>query len=121
MKRKATKNTRGPNTKEKHYQTWVKESMYCIACCITRPVIFHHCEGSCFRHNKVLVGHWFAIGLCQKCDNIITHRSRKKFRELFGPQSQLWNESIDMYRNSFREEYVDPPFDVVLAITDWGR
>src|SRR5690606_16843903 len=97
MQRKPTKNTRGPNAEEKRYIAWIKEGNYCVACGSEEPVIAHHCEGSTFKNNKVLVGHWFVIGLCEFCDNIITKGNRKTFREHFGPQSLLWNDSIGMY------------------------
>ena len=89
MQRKPTKNTRGPNAEEKRFQAWLKEQ----PCCVTGksgPSIVHHCEGSTFKHNKVLIGHWFCIPLSQEADDVITHGSRRKFREMYGSQSNLW-------------------------------
>ena len=118
MQRKATKNTRGPNADEKRYVTWIKERDWCAACGSEELVIAHHCEGSCFKHNKVLVGHWFVIGLCEYCDGIITKGNRKTFREYFGPQSMLWNDCTGKY---FEETGNKPPYDVAEAILDWGK
>jgi len=44
MKRKATKNTRGPNSHEKDFQAWLKEQ----PCCLSgqNDVQVHHCAGS---------------------------------------------------------------------------
>ena len=121
MQRKATKNTRGPNSDEKLYHCWIKESNYCVACCENKPVICHHAEGATFRHNKVLIGHWFCIGLCQDCDNIITLGSRRKFREEFGPQSEMWEKSINLYHKDIGAIFMTVPFEVCSAILDWGK
>ncbi len=118
MQRKASKKTRGPNAEEKRYQKWVKDSFFCITCEEDRPVICHHCEGATFRHNKILVGHWFCIGLCEQCDNIITNGSRRDFVKKFGPQSNYWRDS----RWDFADETgFFPPQDVFDAIMDWGK
>jgi len=116
VQRKATKTTRGPNAEEKAYHGWIKESDYCIACREDGPVICHHCEGSTFKHMKTLIGHYFCIGLCQTCDDVITNGSRKKFRELFGPQSTLWAHPIALYYSKLL-----PPPEVNRAIHDWGK
>lgn len=118
MQRKATKNTRAANSFEKHYHSWLKNSGVCAACNNFRPVINHHCEGATFKHNKTLIGHWFVIGLCFPCDNIITQGSRKVFREKFGPQSQLWLNRIEEYEAT---ESRRVPEDVKAAIMDWNK
>jgi hypothetical protein len=115
MQRKATKNTRGPNQAEKRFMSWVKEQ----PCCVLEfpgPSIAHHCEGATFKHNKVLVGHWFVLPLSQEADNIVTNGSRKEFRESFNYQSLYWLELIENY--PLRHEIPD---DVILAIEDWNR
>lgn len=123
MQRKATKNTRGPNAEEKRFHRWVKERQACAACSNLAPTILHHCEGSTFRHNKTLVGHWFVIGLCQVCDDVVTHGSRKRFRLEFGPQSKLWRRLISEYDLHLKREHEPDvvPVDVYNAIMDWGR
>jgi hypothetical protein len=113
MQRKPTKTTRGPNAEEKRFMAWVKEQ-HCIVYGTPGPSIAHHCEGATFKHKKVLVGHWFLLPLSQDADDIVTHGSRKRFREAFGPQSSLWLKLI-------KKSPIQPPADVIDAITDWGR
>lgn len=113
MQRKPTRQTRGPNADEKRFHAYTKESD-CIGCGNPGPSIVHHCEGSCHKHNKVLIGHWFVIPLCLSCDDVITHGSKPAFREQFGPQSELWLKHADSYSLS-------PPEDVVQAIWGWNK
>jgi len=113
MRRKPTKNTRGPNAAEKAYGRKVKERPCCVCGC-PGPSIVQHCFGPTFKHNKVLIGHWFIIPLCPICDTYDTLGSHKAFREKFKPQSELWLEQVEKYGDT-------PPDDVVAAITDWGR
>ena len=117
MNRKPTKNTRGPNIHERRFQAWCKEQP-CIVTGHPGPSIVHHCEGATFKHNKVLVGHWFCIPLCEEIDDIITHGSRKKFREQFGAQSTWWLMAVGIYT---MERSKTPPIDVEQAIRDWGK
>lgn len=121
MQRRPTKNTRGANAEEKRFHKWIKEDCeICAACCKPnhRNLIVHHCEGSTFRHNKTLVGHWFTIGLCPSCDDIITHGSKNKFRELYGPQSECWENLIFKYLVATGNE---TPYRIMKSIMDWGR
>lgn len=118
MRRKATKNTRGPNADEKRFQGWIKQWGVCIACLNCSPVICHHCEGATFKHNKTLIGHWFCIPLCLECDNIITHRSRNKFREAYDNQCNLWH---SIYMVFSVETGNECPQEIVHAIMDWGK
>ena len=97
MQRRPTKNTRGPNSDEKRYHQWIKESFICVACSSNEPVNCHHCKGATYKHNKELIGHLFCIGLCQNCDNLITNGSRRLFTDKFGPQNQLWLNSVGDY------------------------
>jgi len=117
MQRKATKNTRGPNADEKRFQAWCKEQP-CVVTELDGPSIVHHCEGATFKHNKVLIGHWFCIPLSLKADNIVTHRSRHAFRKEFGAQSDLWLKTLYNY-----ESYSGcaPPEEVKEAIMDWNK
>lgn len=119
MQRKPTKNTRGPNADEKRYVKWIKEEkLTCDACGAYGPLIAHHCEGATFKHNKVLVGHWFVVGLCQRCDDVVTHGSRRAFREKFGPQARIALDALKEYMNH-KGEVV--PTDVMNAIEDWDK
>jgi hypothetical protein len=115
MQRKATRQTRGPNAAEKRFHAYTKESD-CICCGNPGPSIVHHCEGSCMKHNKVLIGHWFVVPLCLTCDDVITQGSRKAFRDRFGAQSQLWRFHV------MDTDFLDVlPFDVLYAINDWNK
>ena len=119
MKRKATKNTRGPNADEKRYVKWIKEEkLTCDACGRYGPLIAHHCEGATFKHNKVLIGHWFIIGLCQPCDDIVTRGSRRAFRQIFGPQARICLQALHEYMNH-KGEVV--PLEVLDSIRDWDK
>jgi hypothetical protein len=124
MQRKATKNTRAANAHEKRYHAWVKEQS-CCTCGNHGPSIVHHCEGATFKHNKVLVGHWFCIPLCLECDEVITKGSRRKFVEIFAPQSALWSSVISKYIESIMPN-IDLwkhlcPAEVIDSIESWGR
>lgn len=97
MQRKPTRQSRGPDAAEKRHMAWIKERGICAACVNDGGVIGHHCEGATFKHNKILLGHWFVIGLCQCCDNIITRQSRRAFRDAFGNQCDLWFKQLQEY------------------------
>lgn len=117
MRRKPTKNTRGPNNAEKKFMAWCKQR----PCIISGAwgVVVHHCEGATFKHNKVLIGHWFVIPLCLEWDDVVTHGSRKRLRELSGhPQSYYWKLAHDDY---MRETGLSAPQEVIDAIEDWDR
>jgi hypothetical protein len=113
MNRKPTRQSRGPNAEEKRFHGFTKEAS-CIACGNPGPSIVHHCEGSTFKNNKVLVGHYFVLPLCELCDTVITNGSKKAFRAEFGPQSELWGRHIE--RSGFK-----PPGEVSAAVESWGR
>lgn len=97
---------------------WVKERSICAACGAPDPVINHHCEGSTCKTRagvaRVHIGHAFVIGLCQQCDDVVTHSGRKAFRECFGPQSALW-------LMQYKESPVRFPDEVVQGITEWEK
>jgi len=117
MMRKSTAQSRGPNAAEKAHMAWVKHNGdFCSACQWPAILIVHHCEGATFRHNKILIGHWFVLGLCQECDDVVTHGSRRAFREKFGPQSELWLRQFERY--PFKTECT---LEVQAAIKDWGK
>jgi len=118
MQRKATKNTRGPNADEKRFHGWVKERP-CAVCGLPGPSIVDHAEGATFKHNKTLVGHWFVVPLCEAHDKIKTRGSRRGFKDMFGPHSELWEKEIGAYLADSDMHSV--PSDVHLAIIDWGR
>lgn len=116
MNRKPTPQSPGANAAEKRHISWVKNRGICAACGDETPVICHHMYGSSFRINKILVGHWAVLGLCQVCDNIITRGSRKAFTEIFDKQGVIWRNQIKEY------PLVDEcPWEVYEAITDKGQ
>ena len=113
MQRKPTKNTRGPNAEEKRFMVWVKDQP-CAVYDIPGPSIVQHCEGATFRHNKVLIGHWFLLPLSVKADDLVTYGNRRWFRQEHGTQSSLWLKLIE-------SSPFNPPQEVVEAIKDWGK
>lgn len=117
MQRKPTPQSRGANALEKAHMQWIKDRNQCAACG-NYGVINHHCEGATFKVKvnfvTVLIGHAFAIGLCQDCDNVITKGSRRAFREAFGLQSELW---LKQYQDS----PVRFPDEIVEGIKYCGR
>ena len=117
MQRKPTKNTRGPNADEKRFQAWLKDQD-CVVSGNCGPSIVHHCEGATFKHDKTLVGHWFCIPLSKEVDDVITHGSRKKFRDCFGSQSNLWE--IMWAKYTIIECNIIPKA-VYDAIMDWNK
>ena len=115
MQRKPSKKTRGVNAAEKRFMGWVKEQP-CIQCG-NWPVIVHHMYGSTFRHNKVLVGMWALLPLCQCCDSIITNGCPRYYREKFGePQSVSFMRLLETC-----PEGLQPPAEVIDAIMDWNK
>lgn len=113
MQRKPTKNTRGPNAEEKRFMAWTKEQP-CINCGNPSPSIVDHVYGSCFKHLKVLIGHWFVIPLCVECDSVKTIGSCRGFINKFGSLAALWLRSVD--GSSF-----SPPIEVIMSIEDLER
>jgi len=116
MQRKITKQSPAPSAAAYRHMTWVKHQPHCIACDREARLTAHHAEGATFRHNKTYVGPWFILGLCQACDDIVTHQSRRVFRDIYGPQSEMWHKQLQKY--PARHEC---PLDVLAAIANWGK
>lgn len=118
MRRKATRQSRGPNATEKAHIQWIKERGICVACDSPGPVIAHHAEGSTCKTRvgleRVHIGHAFILGLCPYCDALVTHGSRRAIREAYGPQSELW-------LKQYQESPIEFPGIVVEAIRQWGK
>lgn len=118
MRRKATKNTRGPSADERAYMAWCKQQPCCI-CGAPGPSIVDHMYGSTFRHNKVLIGMWALLPYCQVCDSVKTQGSHRAHLKTFGiSQADIWataHKRFEMETNRM------VPFHVVSAIADWGR
>ena len=94
MQRKRTKQSPGPTTIERQFISWVKHRGICAACDSERPLIVHHTIGASAKVSvgleRVQIGHAFVLGICQLCDDVVTHGSRRGFRELFGPEPEIW-------------------------------
>ena len=78
-----TKQTRGANADEKRYMAWVKHQGCCFCNCTSGSIV-DHCKGSAFKHNKVLIGHWFINSKCTVCDMFTTQGSHNKLFKTFG-------------------------------------
>lgn len=117
MQRRTSKQTRGPNQHEKNFQAWLKER----PCCITgrNDVIVHHCKGSTFKHNKVLIGHLFCIPLCESAHNLY-HAGTKDFTNIYGLQCDLWKNEYEEYLDWIESWFAMEAADA-LAIMDYGR
>ena len=116
MQRQATKNTRSPNAAEKRFMEFVKESP-CIICSQSGSSIVDHCEGSTWRHNKVLCGMWYLLPYCLIHDQVKTYGSHRSHLKVFGStQSSLWIRFIDEYPG--QDEI---PKDVINSIRSWNR
>jgi hypothetical protein len=116
MQRRATKkSTRAANSHERMFIAWCKEQR-CVQCG-NYGVIYDHSRGSAFIHNKVLIGHYFGLPLCETCDAVKTLRGHKAYFRDFGEtQSDTW---LEMIQNVPDE--IKPPPEVIAAIEDWGR
>ena len=112
MQRKATKKTRGPNADEKRFQGWLKEHS-CIWCGNDGPSIVDHCRGSTFRHNKVLIGHYFCLPQCVTCDTQKTIHGKR-----LGNESRKW---VELQCALLLTGGASAPDDVWAAIADWNK
>lgn len=107
--------TRQANQSERNFQGWLKEHVCCVSG--DNGVEVHHCEGSTFRHNKVLIGHWFCIPLTTEKHKEY-HSGTRAFRERHGMQADLWMNVYQLYKDDTGKK---APLEVVQAIADWGR
>lgn len=112
MQRRATKQSRGANQKERDFVGQVKE-LPCSCCSSPGPSIADHIYGSAKKLYdglaRVHVGHYAVIPLCLECDSLKTRGSRRKFEEINGQQEILWLSMISKYE-------MEVPSDVVRAI-----
>ena len=70
-----------------------------------------HAKGATFKHNKVLIGHWFCLPVCVICDHEKTIGGKRQ-----GNESEAWLSLIEAYSDE-----VTPPDDVIAAIKDWNK
>lgn len=112
MRRKATKQSRAANASEKRYHQWAK--MEPCACCgsFSGSILDHWVGSSKKLYNgleRVMVGHWLLLPLCQQCDDVKTRGSLRAFNDTFGNWLQLW---LDFIPGSPEK----PPENVVAAV-----
>ena len=112
MQRKATKNTRGPNSQERLFQGWLKEQP-CAWCGNDGPSIVDHCKGATFKHNKVLIGHWFCLPACVECDTKKTIHGKR-----LGNEAERWQEINEEY---FVDTSDCAPCEGEWSIFDWCK
>lgn len=115
MQRKPSKKTRGINAAEKKFMSWVKDQP-CIQCG-NEPVIVDHCYGSTFKNNRILIGMWALLPLCERCDIVKTNGSHKAYLNRFG---ETQSESFTRLMTKTPDE-LKPPQDVIDAVEDWNK
>lgn len=102
MQRKATKQSRGPNAKERAFQAWLKWQP-CSFCHAPAPSIVDHCKGSAFKINKLMIGHMYVNSKCQDCDNVVTHGARQSLFVRHGERFTDSDATLEQM-NSYEEE-----------------
>lgn len=117
MQRPATKkSTRAANAQEKKFMKWVKEQP-CAICNRQPPSIVDHMYGSAFIHNKVLIGHYALLPLCEIHDAVKTQGSHNAYLNEFGEtQAETWVEQLNYVPIELM-----PSLDVINAVMDWNR
>ena len=112
MQRKSTKQSRGANASEVRFMKWANMEP-CACCGAESGSILDHWIGSSKKlYNgleRVMVGHWLVLPLCQTCDDIKTRGSLKVFNDTFGDWLQLW---LDFIPSSPEQ----PPENVIAAV-----
>lgn len=111
MQRRPTKNTRGPSSEEKAFQGWVKQQP-CIWCGSNSGSIVDHVKGATFKHNKVLIGHWFVLPNCEACDYKKTVEGKK-----LGDYAGAWYSLSIAYQ---KDTGLMAPEEVQNSIESWG-
>jgi hypothetical protein len=118
MQRPSTRQSRGINAAELEHLRWVKDRGICSACGNTGGVIAHHFAGSSAKARVgleiVMIGHWAINGLCQNCDDIVTHGSRRAFREIFGNECDVWLKQAGHYPKQI-------PIEVISGVAKWRK
>jgi len=113
MQSKPSKNRNGrsANAQEKAFQGWVKHQP-CVWCDSESGSIVDHVVGAKTGHNKVHIGHWFALPNCEVCDHKKTIEGKK-----LGDYADKWCGLLNRYHEEFG---VLCPIEVFAAVTDWG-
>ncbi len=93
MNRKPTRQSRAANASEKRYHAWAKDQP-CACCGSLSGSILDHWSGSSRKlysgTERVMVGHWLVVPLCQECDDIKTRGNSRAFAEAFGSWLEVW-------------------------------
>lgn len=118
MRRKKTKQSPGTPAAAKKLMAWIKDRQECAACGTEGPVINHHFLGATWKTRvglaRVNIGEFAVNGLCQACDNIVTHGTRREFRERYGLESEVWIRQVDSYPGEI-------PLPVYQGIVQCGK
>jgi len=113
QRKRGKKSTRCANTEEKRFHAALKWRP-CSVCGVSAPSEVDHIQGSTFKHNKELIGHWLCQPLCTECHRLISTMSRRRFTEEFGPDYLRCIKEIEL-------SPVDAPEEVIAAIKDYGK
>jgi len=93
MQRKPTKQSRAANADEKRFMDYTA-GCCCIVCGNDAGVIVDHIHGATKKTyvglERVHIGHWAVIPLCEICDRVKTLGSRRAFESQCGNQKALW-------------------------------
>lgn len=118
MNRRATKQSPAIDAAAKRHLKWIKERGICCACGNTGGVIAHHSAGSSAKVHvglsRVMIGHWFILGLCLCCDNLATRKGRVKFREALGKECDLWLKQAESYPEEI-------PLLIIQGVIAWRK
>jgi hypothetical protein len=85
-KKSSNKNGRLANSDEKAFHAWLKIHD-CCWCGNPGPCHVDHARGATFGHNKIHIGHWFCLPVCDICDPKKTKEGKRQ-----GNESQKWLE-----------------------------
>lgn len=118
-----------PTKAQQDWQDWLR-SQGCVNCGASNPAI-HHCAGSTAKHNKVHIGQWWVIPLCEdRCHQGPggIHKDLSEFRHAWPNETRkeiekgLFLLSVeDCKRHGCPEQ--EPPMsdEVIDAIMDYRR
>lgn len=122
MQRKNSRQSPAPPQGAKDLVRWVKERGICAACGDDGGVIAHHIAGSSAKVrvglDRAHIGPWAVNGLCESCDNIVTHQSRGEFRMWFGNECDVWANQIEDYE---AETGAAVPDLIKQGAAAWGK
>lgn len=103
MRRKGTAQSPAANAKERDFIGTVK-MLPCICCDQPGPSIADHIYGSAkklyadeYRLERVHVGHYAILPLCEHCDSVKTRGNRRAFEDQFGKPETLWLRMLEKH------------------------